>query len=77
MAIDISVPNDLWEEDSEAVITTWLTSDGNEVSKGDLLAEVMCEKIQYEIFAPADGKLSISKDADEIVKKGDVIGVVI
>lgn len=76
MATNISVPNDLWEEDIEAVITMWLTSDGKSVNKGDLVAEVMAEKIQYEIFAPADGTLSISKEPDEVVKKGDVIGTV-
>jgi pyruvate/2-oxoglutarate dehydrogenase complex dihydrolipoamide acyltransferase (E2) component len=76
MATNIIVPNDLWEEDIEAVITMWLTSDGNPVNKGDLVAEVMAEKIQYEIFSPADGTLSIVQEPDEVVKKGDVIGTI-
>ncbi|MBU3019889.1 biotin attachment protein [Paraglaciecola agarilytica] len=76
MTTNIIIPADLWEEDIEAVVTTWLTSDGNTVSKGDLVVEVMAEKIQYEIVAPADGKLTISADEDEVVKKGDVIGTI-
>lgn len=74
MATDVTVPSDLWEEDSQAVITTWLASDGAAVDEGRLIAEIMVEKVQYEIRAPASGKLSITKGTDEIVAKGDVIG---
>ena len=74
MSIDVCVPNDLWEEDSEAVITTWLASNGGTVSEGEIIAELMVEKIQHELAAPASGALSITKDIDEVVAKGDVIG---
>jgi len=76
MATDVKIPEDLWEEDSEAVITNWLANDGATVSAGMLIAEIMTEKIQHEIEAPADGVLKISKEVDDIVKKGDVIGTV-
>jgi len=71
---DIIIPVDLWEEDSEAVITSWLVSDGASVKNGALLAEIMTEKIQHEIEAPIAGTLEITKQVDDIVKKGDVIG---
>lgn len=71
---DITVPTDLWESDDQAVVTVWLAQDGATVSKGDLLAEIMCVKIQHEIRSPADGTLSIVAEADAIVSKGDVIG---
>jgi len=74
MATDVTVPSDLWEEDSQAVITTWLARDGASVNEGQLIAEIMVEKVQYEIRAPASGKLSIAKAAEEIIAKGDVIG---
>lgn len=76
MAIDIAIPTDLWEEDAEAVITSWLASDGAQINEGDLIAEIMVEKIQHEIRAPAGGALSIARGADEIVAKGDVIGAI-
>jgi pyruvate/2-oxoglutarate dehydrogenase complex dihydrolipoamide acyltransferase (E2) component len=44
------------------------------VKEGDLIAEIMAEKAQYEIRAPASGVIAIVKAADEIVAKGDVIG---
>ncbi|MEH6471121.1 MAG: lipoyl domain-containing protein [Halopseudomonas sp.] len=74
MSTDIVVLADLWEEDEDAVITTWLTSDGGQVDEGDTVAEVMVQKAQHEILAPASGTLEIVKDADETVSKGDLIG---
>lgn len=74
MATTITIPADLWAEDTEGVITTWLASDGSAVAEGDLLAEIMSEKVQHELRAPAAGVLRIAKPADSIVAKGDVIG---
>ncbi len=74
MAASVIVPEDLWEEDIEAVITLWIAADGAGVNKGDLIAEIMVQKIQHEINAPASGVLKILLEVDEIVKKGDEIG---
>ncbi|MEX1663733.1 biotin/lipoyl-containing protein [Thioclava sp. 15-R06ZXC-3] len=75
MATEVKVPQDLWQDDSmEAVITNWLASDGAAVRKGVLIAEIMVEKSQFEVTAPADGILTITKQANDIVRKGDVIG---
>jgi pyruvate/2-oxoglutarate dehydrogenase complex dihydrolipoamide acyltransferase (E2) component len=76
MAIEITIPLNLWDTDSEAVITSWFMSDGARVEKGALVAEVMTEKIQFEIFASSSGTLSIKRIAEDIVKKGDVIGAI-
>jgi pyruvate/2-oxoglutarate dehydrogenase complex dihydrolipoamide acyltransferase (E2) component len=73
MTTEIAVPEDLWEGDTEGVITSWLVSDGAEVAQGDLVAEVMVEKAQYEIEAPLSGRLAIVKEEDEVVAKGSVI----
>ncbi|MFW3613198.1 lipoyl domain-containing protein [Billgrantia antri] len=73
MTTDIAVPQDLWEGNTEGVITSWLVNDGAEVAQGDLIAEVMVEKAQYEIEAPLSGKLGIVKEEDEVVEKGSVI----
>ncbi len=70
---DVVVPSDLWEDDSQAVITTWLARDGADVRAGDLLAEIMVEKVQFEIRAPEAGRLTVLRGADDVVSKGDVI----
>ena len=75
MATEVKVPQDLWQDDDmEAVITNWLAGDGAVVLKGALIAEIMVEKSQFEVAAPADGILTITRHADDIVRKGDVIG---
>ncbi len=74
MATDIVIPETLWDEDTEAAITSWLISDGAEVEAGALIAEIMTEKVQHEIEAPASGIVRILKDVDAVVAKGDVIG---
>lgn len=76
MTIDVIIPSDLWDEDSEAAITAWFASDGSAVESGSLIAEIMVEKVQYEITAPATGTLKILRDVDEVVNKGDVIGTI-
>ena len=73
---DIIIPTDLWEEDEEAVITTWLVSDGATVEEGALIAEIMTAKVQYEINAPASGTVTIKEEADAVVPKGAVIGTI-
>jgi pyruvate/2-oxoglutarate dehydrogenase complex dihydrolipoamide acyltransferase (E2) component len=72
----VIIPIDFWEEEVEAVITTWFVSDAAEVDKGDLLAEVMAEKIQFEIVAPVTGTLTIVKQQDQLIDKGDVIATI-
>lgn len=76
MTKPILIPHDLWEGDAEAVITAWLVGDGAEVGQGDLVAEIMSEKAQFEIEAPAAGVLKILEDEDAVVAKGATIGTV-
>ncbi len=72
----VTIPTDLWEEDTEAVITTWLVSDGAAVSEGQLIAEIMVEKVQHEVHAPASGTIKITQPAEAVVAKGGEIGTI-
>lgn len=74
--MDVTIPTNLWDEDSDAVITSWLASEGATVNEGDLIAEIMVEKIQHEVHAPASGSLSISQQVEAVVAKGSVIGTI-
>ena len=76
MSTPIVIADDLWEGDAEAVITAWLVSDGAEVDPGDLVAEIMSEKAQFEIEAPVAGVLKIVAGEDAVIAKGATIGVV-
>lgn len=72
--MDIKVPHDLWGDDSEGVITVWFLNEGEKISKNQLLLEIMTAKVQYEIFAPTGGAVSIASEIDSVVRKGDVVG---
>lgn len=76
MATEIVIPSDLWEEDEECVITSWLVDDGASVEEDSLIAEIMTAKVQYEIKAPASGTINIQEEADAVVAKGSVIGTI-
>jgi pyruvate/2-oxoglutarate dehydrogenase complex dihydrolipoamide acyltransferase (E2) component len=71
---DITVPADLWDTEEEGVILTWIYANGATVEKDNVLAELMVEKAQLEITAPAAGTLTILAPADTVVRKGAVIG---
>lgn len=76
MAVDVKIPSDLWEEDNEAAITSWLVSDGATVSEGQLIAEIMVEKVQYEIKAPGAGTIKIDVPAEGVAAKGSTIATI-
>ncbi len=76
MTTEIIIEKDLWEEEQEGVITSWLADNGATIEKGTLIAEVMTDKVQFEINAPTTGKLTIKHDVDAVVNKGDIIGII-
>jgi len=76
MAVVVKIPTDLWEENTEAAITSWLVSDGAKVSEGQLIAEIMVEKVQYEIHAPGSGTIKIEQPAEAVVAKGGSIATI-
>ena len=71
--IDVTIPDDFWDDDSEGSISSWFFADGDKVEQGDLLAEVMNEKVANELIAPAAGTLEILVEAEVPVTKGQVV----
>ncbi len=70
---DIKIPDDMWDDDSEGFISSWFFADGDQVSEGDLLAEVMNEKVANELLASESGVLEILTPAEEPITKGQVV----
>lgn len=71
---DIVVPAGLWDDSDTAVVGSWLYGDGEAVSAGAVVAELMVEKTSFEITAPASGTLSIAVAEETEVQPGQVIG---
>lgn len=73
----VIIPHDLWDEDDKTgSIVVWLYKDGAEVKEGDLIAEVLVEKVTLELVAPASGRLRIKVEPEVVVNKGDEVAVI-
>lgn len=72
---DLCVPGDLWEGDpDEAVIAAWLYAEGAQVAAGSVVAQLMVEKAQLDLVAPASGRLAILAPAETVVHRGTCVG---
>jgi pyruvate/2-oxoglutarate dehydrogenase complex dihydrolipoamide acyltransferase (E2) component len=71
--MDVIIPEELWGDDSEGVISAWLFEDGESVSQGGVLAEVMNAKAVMELVAPASGRLSILVAPETPVRRGQIV----
>ncbi len=71
--MDIKVPA-LAEGVEEAVITLWLTGEGQTVQEGDDIVEMSTDKATFNMPSPAGGILSrIIVSEGETVRVGQVI----
>ena len=59
--------------DGEGVLSTWLVSDGDQVASGQLLGEVMVEKVSGEVLAPAGGQVRLLVGEGQTARQGQVI----
>ena len=75
MRYDIEIPPTA-DGSLEVTVVKWLVEAGDQVSKGQELAEATTEKITLYVTSPAEGTLSeIKVEAGSKVKVGTVIGV--
>ena len=58
---------------AEGVLATWFVSDGDQVASGQLLGEVMVDKVSAEVVAPAAGHIRLLVAEEQIARQGDVI----
>src|SRR3974377_324369 len=76
MSAEIHVPA-LGESIVDAVIATWLKSEGDEVKKGEALVELETDKVNVEVSAEQGGVLrKIIKQTGDVVTVGEVLGMV-
>ena len=61
------------QPDAEGVLATWFVSDGDQVASGQLLGEVMVEKVSGEVLAPAAGRVRLLVAEDQTARQGVVI----
>lgn len=73
MSVDVSMP-DFGNDAKEGTIVTWHKRPGDAVGEGELLVEVMTDKVNVEVESPASGTLAeILVQADDVAPVGAVI----
>jgi pyruvate/2-oxoglutarate dehydrogenase complex dihydrolipoamide acyltransferase (E2) component len=59
--------------DAEGVLATWFVSDGDQVVSGQLLGEVMVEKVSGDVVAPSAGRIHLLVAEEQTTRQGMVI----
>ena len=73
MILDLKMP-EMGEGVTEGTIAAWLKHPGDQVQEGDVIAELMTEKVNVEFPSPASGKLvEVLHEEGDVVKKDQVI----
>lgn len=68
---------DMGEEVGEATVSFWHHDEGDRVTKGENLVEIVTEKASFQVDAPASGILTkILAVEGEVVKSGQVLGII-
>jgi pyruvate/2-oxoglutarate dehydrogenase complex dihydrolipoamide acyltransferase (E2) component len=61
------------EPDAEGVVSTWFVADGDQVTEGQLVGEVMVDKVSGEVTAPASGRIRLLCPEEEALRQGQPI----
>ena len=69
--VDVVVPEEVADESNPASVTHWFFEDGATVKDGDLICELMVEKVSIEVRAPSSGQLKILVPVESLVGKND------
>ena len=76
MHVEITIP-ELGHGSQEAKMVAWLKNTGDTVTAGEVIAEVMTEKVNIEIDSPVDGMITETfVNEDDLVEMDTVIAVI-
>lgn len=60
----------------EGVVATWFVGDGDQVTQGQLIAEVQVEKVDVEVYAPSGGIIKILTHEQLPTRQASVIAFI-
>ena len=59
---------------TEAELLTWKVSTGDEIKKGDVIAEIATDKVDMDLDSPFDGKIiKLNVEEGSMVNVGDTL----
>ncbi|HUZ77522.1 MAG TPA: biotin/lipoyl-containing protein [Chloroflexota bacterium] len=73
MIVELKMP-EMGEGVDEGTIATWLKAPGDQIREGEVVAELMTEKVNVEFPSPVAGKLiELLYEEGDVVKQDAVI----
>lgn len=76
MKVNVVVPQ-LGPNMFEATVVTWLKGVGDAVSRGEAIAEVMTDKVNIDVEAPADGVLvAVFAEPGQVMEVEGLMGTI-
>jgi pyruvate/2-oxoglutarate dehydrogenase complex dihydrolipoamide acyltransferase (E2) component len=76
MDVELVMPV-LGEEIEEAQLRTWVMSEGDPVTEGEVIAVISTPKLDMDLESPATGVLkTILVDEDEIAAVGETLAII-
>lgn len=77
MAIEVTLPNLGEGSPDQATVSAWLYQEGDFVSEGDDLVEMLTDKATFNVPAPVSGQIvEIRAPQDEAIQVGHVLCVI-
>ncbi|MGA0208790.1 MAG: biotin/lipoyl-containing protein [Candidatus Nanopelagicales bacterium] len=73
MSESISFPQMSNDPEAEGVVATWFARTGETVKAGQVIAEVMVDKVSVDIEAPIDGVITCLVEEEGTAKQGQEI----
>lgn len=69
----VSFPVMSKDEAAEGVVATWFVRSGEQVKAGQVIAEVMVDKVSLDVEAPIAGTVTVLVDEESVAKQGTAI----
>ncbi len=76
MSTEIRFPIVSKEEGAVGVVATWFSRDGEQVTQGQVIAELMLDKVSVDVEAPVAGTLRTLIDEEGEVAQGEIIATI-
>lgn len=70
MSAVIAFPAISKDESAEGVLATWFVRTGEQVRAGQVIAEVMVDKVSMDVEAPIDGTVTLLVEEEAAVPQG-------
>ncbi len=73
MSVIITFPEMSKDEAAEGVLATWFVKTGERVKVGQIIAEVMVDKVSLDIESPIDGTVTLLVEEESVSLQGTPI----